>query len=147
MASNINEKLKDIFDNAEKAAQIVRAHPGQNIDQVRKSVNTNIVAHVSASNHIGLFVSKVLNRKGDLKTLADTTTKRIILSDIRIENTFKKLSVDEKTKRAEAIYNVVLPELMSYFEKLKGKKLEQKQISEELTVTIVKKIAETLKQF
>lgn len=146
MADPLEGKLKEIFDAGEKAAQIIKNHPGQSFEQIKKAVDLNISAHVSASNHIGLFVFNVLNKKGDLKTLADSATKRIVLSDARIEVAFQKLSVKEKAARAEKIYGVILADLVSYFENLKGKKLDQNKIVDDLTVEIVKKIPELLNQ-
>ncbi len=147
MADELKNKLKKIFDDAEKAVTIIRNHPGQSFEQIKKTVNLNITAHVVAGNHVGLFVYNVLHQKGDLKTLADAAAKRIVLSDPRIETAFVGLSVADKTATAEKIYNLILADLVSYFENLKGKKLDQSTITEELTINVTKKIASILNQF
>ena len=147
MKNPLEDKLKELFDSTEKAAKIVEAHPGQSIDQIKKTVSLNISAHVTAESHVGLFVYNVLNRKGDLKTLVDAAAKRIVLSDSRIEVAFQGLSPADKATRAEKIYNVLVSELTSFFENLKGKDFDQNKAVEALTTTVVKKVAEILNSF
>ncbi|MCX6810246.1 MAG: hypothetical protein NTY30_00705 [Candidatus Berkelbacteria bacterium] len=141
------QKLREILATDRKALQVIRNHPGQSFEQIKQSVDLNISAHVSTNNHIGLFVYNVLHQKSDLKSLADTAAKRIILSDARIEAVFAKLSVDEKAVQAEKIYNIILTYLVSYFTNLKGQKLNAEAITDELTVAVTKKVAETLGHF
>lgn len=147
MINPLENKLKEIFDTSEHAAEIVEKHPGQNFDQIKKTFELNVSAHISTSNHVGLFVYNVLNRKGDLKTLADAAAKRIVLSDARVEAVFQNLPVTEKAARAEKIYNIIVVELTSFFEQLKGKNLDQNTIIESLTSVVSKKISETLNSF
>lgn len=144
MSSPLEQKLREILDADRKALQVIKNHPGQSYEQIKKSVDLNISAHVSASNHVGLFVYNAMNKKSDLKTLADACAKRIILSDARIEAAFQKLTAAQKAKGAEIINNFIVADLVSYFENLKGKTMDQSKIVDELTVAIVKKIAETL---
>lgn len=146
MVSPLENKLKQVFDDAEKAAEIIKNHPNQNFEQIQKSVNLNISAHVSTSNHIALFVHNVLNRKGDLKSLADSAAKRIVLSDARIEAAFDNLSVAQKAVGAEIIYNTIVADLTSYFENLKGKQIDQNRITDQLTTMIVKKVNQILSE-
>ena len=144
MSSPLEDKLKEIFDDNRKAVEVIKKHPGQNFEQIKKTFDKNVSAHVIASNHIGLFVYNVLNRKGDLTTLANSAAKRIVLSDPRIEAAFAKLKPEEKISRARKISETIVVELTSYFENLKGKKLDQAAISEELTTKVTTKVAEQL---
>jgi len=144
MNSPLEQKLREIIEINRKAAKIIKNHPGQSFEQIKKSVDLNIASHVSTSNHVALFVYNVMNQKGDLKTLADSAAKRIVLSDSRIETAFQSLSTAEKAAKAEKIYNSILTDLVSYFENLKGTKIDQNKIIDELTTQLVKKIAAIL---
>jgi len=138
-------KLLKFFADNRKAIEIMKVHPGKSAAEIKALLDRNVSAHVVVSNHVGLFVYNVLNRKGDLAALADSAGKRIILSDPRIEAALAKLKPEEKAERAEKIFNIVVIELSSYFENLKEKKLDQNQIIEELTTKVTAKIGETLK--
>ena len=98
MSSPLENKLKEIFDSNRKAAEIIKKHPGQSFEQIKKTFDLNVSAHVIVSNHIGLFVSNVLNRKGDLAILAGSAAKRIVLSDPRIAAAFQKLNQRKKQR-------------------------------------------------
>jgi len=147
MSSPLENKLKEIFGSNRKAAEIIKKHPGQSFEQIKKTFDLNVSAHVIVSNHIGLFVSNVLNRKGDLAILAGSAAKRIVLSDPRIAAAFQKLKPEEKAARAEKIFDALASGLTSYFENFKGKELDRAAIIEELTTKVTKKIAEILSKF
>ena len=147
MSSPLENKLKEIFDSNRKAAEIIKKHPGQSFEQIKKTFDLNVSAHVIVSNHIGLFVSNVLNRKGDLAILAGSAAKRIVLSDPRIAAAFQKLKPEEKAARAEKIFAALASGLTSYFENFKGKELDRAAIIEELTTKVTKKNAEILSKF
>ena len=140
MNTNIELKIKEILDSAEKAAEIIKNHPGESLEQIKAGFDMNIQAHITTKNHVSLFISKVLAKQGDLKTLADSAAKRIILSDIRLAEYMKSLKPEDKIKTAEAIHSALIKTLVSYFENFKGKSLNQKLMSEELTVNASKNI-------
>jgi len=140
------EKLMKFLETNRKALEIVKNHKGKTFEEIQQSLNLNIAAHVSSMNHVSLFVNNILNQKGDLKTLADSAAKRIVLSDARIEFIFKKLTVQQKITQAERISQMITATLIEYFENLKGKKINPGQISNELTIEINKKIANLLSQ-
>lgn len=137
-------KLQDFFEVNKKAAEIVMAHPGKSPAELKQTIDTNISAHINNDFHILIFITNVLAKKSDLSSMAQSCARRIVLSDPRIEAAFKTLTVVEKAAEAEKIYNIIVADLVSYFENTKGKKLDSEAMVEELTTAVTKKVAETL---
>ncbi|MEI8061255.1 MAG: hypothetical protein WCG99_03095 [Candidatus Berkelbacteria bacterium] len=137
-------KLKRFFDDCENAAKVMEAHPGQSYEQIESSFHSNAAAHSQIRLHVTYFVDSIINQKGDLSGQAQIAARRIILSDPRINEFIKNLKVADRPLLAEKIYNLVVAELTTYFENLRGTKIDHNKIVEDLTADIVKKISQAL---
>lgn len=141
----LKAKLLVFFQQNEQAAKIILAHKGQTYEQIKASFDANVAAHVQISIQVAMFVNQVMNKKGDLETLATEATGKIVIVDPRVESFIQanpKINTDTARKEiADDIQSI----FVAYFTNLKGATLDQNLINEELSHKATARIGEILR--
>lgn len=139
-------KLKKFFDDYEKAMKIVESHPGKNYQEIKEVFDLNAKTHATNYTFLSAFVNDVLDKKGDLGSLAISASRRIILTDERLNKFYaenKQINPAETSKRiAENVQKM----LIDYFSKLKGTKIDRGKIVTDLVSEITKYVAEEIQK-
>jgi hypothetical protein len=137
-------KLQSFFNSYEKALKIIKQHPGKNYQQIKESFDLNTKTHVANLTFLSAFVNDVLDKKGDLDSLAVSASRRIILADERLNKFYLENKQVDPAATSKEIATEVEKNLVTYFSNLKGKKLDRAKIiedlTEEVTIMVVKKI-------
>lgn len=141
----LKAKLLNFFQLNKQAAEIILAHRGQSFEQIKASFNANVAAHVQNGIQIAMFVNNVMNKKGDLSTLANSAAGKVVAADPRLDGFLQanpKISADAGRKEiADDIEKI----LVAYFTNLKGATLDQNRIIEELAGKVTGRIGEILR--
>jgi len=137
-------KLKKFFDDYEKAMKIVESHPGKNYQEIKEVFDLNAKTHATNYTFLSAFVNDVLDKKGDLGSLAISASRRIILADERLNKFYAENKQVNPAETSKEIAAEIEKNLVTYFSNLKGKKLDRTKIIEDLTedvtILVVKKI-------
>ena len=139
-------KLKKFFDDYEKAMKIVESHPGKNYQQIKAVFDSNAKTHATNYTFLSAFVNDVLDKKGDLGSLAISASRRIILADERLNKFYQENKQVNPAETSKGIAGEVEKNLVTYFSNLKGKKLDRIKIIQELTEEITMLVARKIQQ-
>lgn len=138
-------KLLNFFKLNKQAAEIILAHKGQTYEQIKASFDANVAAHVQNGVQIAVFVNAVMNKQGDLNSLATAAAGRVAAADPRLESFLQaNPKIDGITGRRE-IADDIQKILVAYFTNLKGKAFDQNQMTEELAGRVTGRIGEILR--
>lgn len=137
-------KLERFFDDYERAMKVVEQHPGKNYQQIKAIFDANTKTHVNNLIFISTFVNDVLDKKGDLNSLAKSAARRVVLADERLNNFYaENKKVDPATTSKKIAENIEMM-LIEYFTSLKGTNIDRGKIIDELTREVTISVAKSL---
>lgn len=139
-------KLKKFFDDYEKAMKIVESHPGKNYQEIKEVFDLNAKTHATNYTFLSAFVNDVLDKKGDLGSLAISASRRIILADERLNKFYRENQHIDPAETSKGIASEVEKSLVSYFSNLRGKKLDRQKIIQDLTKETTMLVAKKIQQ-
>lgn len=139
-------KLKKIFDDYEKAMKIVQSHPGKNFAQIKEIFDINAKTHVTNYTFLSSFVNDLLDKKGDLNSLALSTSRRIILADQRLNSFYQQNQNIDPAATSGRIAKEIEGILVNYFSNLKGKNIDRRKIVDELTEKVTIAVVNLIQQ-